>query len=113
MKRSLTVLLLAVVLIPVSDGWAIRPHPWRSSEPAIFITPRLGFVAFTDGFENFTGFNQVSDGIIGLDLSFPVVNGLGVGFEIADVGWKGEYAGLVDSPLSGNRHQCIEKQPAL
>ncbi|MFQ6103693.1 MAG: outer membrane beta-barrel protein [Candidatus Glassbacteria bacterium] len=90
MKRSVSVLLLAVFLSFATSASAIRRHRWVHYEPSIYLTPSLGIISFSSDFDDFTGFHQVSDGIIGLDLSFRVVNGLGIGFEVADVPTAGD-----------------------
>jgi len=85
MKRSAAVLLFAALLLTATGAWAIRPHPVYHYQPTVYLTPGLGFISFSDNFEAYTGLDQVSDGIIGIDLSFRVVERLGVGFEVADV----------------------------
>jgi len=85
MKRSACVLVVAAVVFGSTDALAIRAHRWKSSGPIVSLTPSLGFVSFPEEFEKFTGFDQVSGGMIGFDLGFWVVDGLGIGFEIADV----------------------------
>jgi hypothetical protein len=85
MKRSVTVLILVGLFCCATSAWAIRPHGRLHYEPSVYLTPSLGIISFSGDFESFTGFDQVSDGIVGLDLSFRVVEGLGIGFEIADV----------------------------
>lgn len=84
MKRSAAVLLLAL-LTSSSSAWAIRLHRHESGEPMVSLTPSLGIVSFSSRFEDFTRFDEVSDGIIGIELGFRVVEGLGLGLEIADV----------------------------
>lgn len=84
MKRSAVVLLLAL-LGCFSSAWAIKLHKHHYREPSVALTPSLGFVSFTDGFEEFTRLDEVSEGMLGIELSFRIVEGLGLGLEVADV----------------------------
>ena len=85
MKRSAVVLLFTTLFVTATSAWAIRPHPIYHYQPSVYLTPGLGIIYFSEDFERFTGFDQVSDGIVGIDLNFRVVERLGVGVEIADV----------------------------
>ncbi len=85
MWRSVAVLISLLVIFRAADAAAIRPHPRVSYEPTVSLTPHLGGVWFDDDFLSFTGYDEVSDGIIGIDLGVRVVEGLGIGFEIAGV----------------------------
>jgi hypothetical protein len=84
MKRSFVVLLIALFTVP-SAASAIRLHRHEKWDPAVSLTPSLGFVTFSDDFERFVRVDDVSEAIIGLELAFRVVEGLGLGLELADV----------------------------
>lgn len=84
MWRSCAVLISALLIL-TTDAAAIRPHPRISYEPSISLTPHLGVVWFDESFLYFTGYDDVSDGVIGIDLGIRFVEGLGIGFEIAGV----------------------------
>ncbi|GEM_PF-5735373 len=87
MKRSVSVLLFVLITSTSGSAFAIRRHHWVHGEPSVYLTPRIGIISLSDAasFEALTGFTEVSDGIIGIDIGFRVVDELGIAFEIADV----------------------------